>query len=378
MPKMRRSFKFFAPLIAGALLLACSSEKEPSLVAFDLEETGSYGVQLRNADGTFTTVDTLDIVGNDVFEIGFDTTRMVSFLPVSGELPVVHAIIGPETKTLRISADGYISGDRENDWLGAQRKMQLDLIGLIDSLDQVRLTYEDSSTFNGLERLDSVFFNYANNYRQRMLDSLEQAPELLANLMIIYHRIGQKPVVDYMVDRELFLAADSALQLAHAGSDDVAAFSMWVDEFEESYQFTKKVEDAAIKFTEGSPFPELILEDPQGNLTHIEKMSLENEVVAIWASWCTPCRSELKRQSLEGTFHGWTLLSIDGLPQQRSPLGEWYEAIQQDGLSGARHLSDLGGQRSKIIATLGVDQLPLYFKVENGIITKRVSSISEL
>lgn len=375
---MRMSSLFFAPLIAGALMLACTTEKEPSLVAFELEQTGSYGVQLRNADGTFTTVDTLDIVGKDVFEIGFDTTRMVSFLPIHGELPVVHAIIGPETKTLRISADGFIDGDRENDWLGAQRKMQLDLIDLIDSLDQVRLTYEDSNTFNGLERLDSVFFNYANNYRQRMIDSLEQAPDLLSNLMIIYHRIGQKPVVDYMVDRELFLAADSAMQLAHAGSDDVAAFSMWVDEFEESYQFTKKVEDAAIKFTKGSPFPELILEDPQGNLTHIEKMSLENEVVAIWASWCTPCRSELKRQAQEGALNDWTLLSIDGLPQQRSPLGEWYEAIQQDGLSAARHLSDLGGQRSKIILTLGVDQLPLYFKVENGIITKRVSSISEL
>ena len=81
--------------------------------------------------------------------------------------------------------------------------MQLDLIALIDSLDAIKSTYKDSTTFNGLRSIDSVFFAYADGYRQRILDSLVAAPGRLSNLMTVYHRIGQNPVLEYGVDREV-------------------------------------------------------------------------------------------------------------------------------------------------------------------------------
>ncbi|MAZ97793.1 MAG: hypothetical protein CMP53_09775 [Flavobacteriales bacterium] len=73
----------------------------------------------------------------------------------------------------------------------------------------------------------------------------------------------------------------------------------------------------------------------------------------------------------------WILLSLDGVPQQRSPLGEWYSAISQDGLGG-NHLSDLRGGRSIITERLGVQEMPLYFKVEDGLITARSTQILEI
>ena len=367
-----------APFVAMSLLSSCSTQEVPSTITFEGDVSGAYSIQLRNADGTFSVVDTLEILGDDVFEISFDTTRMVSFLPITGELPVVHAVVGPSTTKLTVNEEGYISGDAENNWLGAQREMQLDLIAFIERLDAVRETYSDSTTFNGLQALDSSFYAYAQQYRSRILDTLTSKPELLSNMMVVYHRIGQNPVVDYVVDRELFIAARKALEKAYPGSDDVAAFGVWVDGFEESYQFSLQVKEAAIKFTPGHPFPEFTLETPEGKLVHLPKMGLENEIVAIWASWCNECRRELRGFVKNNDDSNLTLLSIDGLPQQRSPLGEWYEAIQQDQLLEARHLSDLKGSRSTIVSTLGVDELPLYFKVEHGIITQRVSSITEL
>src|SRR6056300_1035764 len=136
MPKL--GFKGYVALFLLFALYACTPQKAPSTIAFQGSTTGVYSVQLRQANGTFVVVDTLEIKGDDIFEIGFDTTRMVSFLPISGELPVVHAVIGPNTSQLRVSADGFISGDQENNWLGAQRKMQLDLLAFIDSLDHIR------------------------------------------------------------------------------------------------------------------------------------------------------------------------------------------------------------------------------------------------
>ena len=131
-------------LLAGLVLVSCSQEAD-TLIRFELEQTGSYAVQYREADGMFTVMDSLDIMGSDVFEVAFDTIQMISFLPLEGELPVVHAVVGPNTKELIISEDGFISGDAENNWLGEQRKMQLDLIALIDSLDAIKTTYKDST-----------------------------------------------------------------------------------------------------------------------------------------------------------------------------------------------------------------------------------------
>ncbi len=363
-------------LLAGLVLASCTQE-EGSLIRFELEETGSYAVQYREADGTFTVMDSLDIIGNDVFEVAFDTLQMISFLPLDGELPVVHAVVGSNTQELTISKDGFISGDAENNWLGTQRKMQLDLIALIDSLDAIKSTYKDSTTFKGLRAIDSVFFAYADGYRQRILDSLVTAPGRLSNLMTVYHRIGQNPVLEYGVDREVLRGVNDALTELAPASNDVLAFNMWVEEFEETYVFTAKVAENAQKFSVGSPFPEFALETPQGELVSLERMSLENHVVAIWASWCVECRNELRSVAKTQSMDNWVLLSIDGLPQQRSPLGEWYEAIVTDDLGG-QHLSDLGGSRSVIIETLGVQEMPLYFKVENGIITKRVSRVEDL
>ena len=375
---LKKLLLWCAPFVAMSLLSSCSTQEVPSTITFEGDVSGAYSIQLRNADGTFSVVDTLEILGDDVFEISFDTTRIVSFLPITGELPVVHAVVGPSTTQLTVNEDGFISGDAENNWLGAQREMQLDLIAFIERLDAVRETYTDSTTFNGLKALDSSFYAYAEQYRSRILDTLTSKPELLSNMMVVYHRIGQNPVVDYVVDRKLFIAARKALEKAYPGSDDVAAFGVWVDGFEESYQFSLQVKEAAIKFTPGHPFPEFTLETPEGKLVHLPKMGLENEIVAIWASWCNECRRELRGFAKNNDVSNLTLLSIDGLPQQRSPLGEWYEAIQQDQLLEARHLSDLNGSRSNIVSTLGVDELPLYFKVERGIITQRISSIAEL
>lgn len=372
-----RNLIFSLGFITVLLFLHSCTKQGNTLIHFDSTQQGSYTVQMRQPDGTFNTVDTLGISGNDVFEIAFDTLRMISFIPLEGELPVVHAIVGPQTKHLHINRQGYIRGDRENNWLATQRKMQLDLLRFIDSLDVIKETYIDSSTFNGLKALDSAFFTYADVYRGRIVDSIMKAPALLSNLMAIYHRIGNKPVIDYMVDRDALSNMADALDSAYAGSADVAAFRLWVNEFEETYQFTLIVEEAAEKFIPGHPFPELTLETPQGALTNIPKMSLDNQVIAIWASWCAPCRTELKGYTKSNDINNWMFLSLDGLPQQRSPLGEWYEAIVVDELKGT-HLSDLGGSRSIIIQSLGLRELPVYFKVIDGIITQRVTSLKEL
>lgn len=368
-----RKFSFLLLLT----IIGCSKSPQGTQFLFALETPGTYAVQMRDDVGEFLVLDTLELTGNDAFTVQFDTARIISFLPIEGELPVIHAVVGPDAKTLIVSKDGFISGDAENNWLGAQRKMQLDLISFTDSMDVLRSHYADSTSFVGLEALNASYYAYADAYRQRILDSLETHPERLSNLLTVYHRIGTQPALDYTVDRELLQNMYQQLRSTYPGSPDVTTYAMWLAKYEEMLSFTKEVEAAQAKFQPGHPFPELKLETPEGQSVHIKRMSLENRVIAVWASWCSGCRNELRATAAKGKSEDWIYLSIDGLPQQRSPLGEWYEAIVTDDLGG-QHLSDLGGSRSIIIETLGVQEMPLYFKVENGIITKRVVRVEDL
>ena len=376
---MRKLGAFAAIALAATLWSSCTTKNaNETQFAFHLEQQGKYAVQFRDALGEFVVVDTLEIKGQDLFAVAFDTTRLLSFVPVEGELPVIHAVVGPNASKLNIDAEGMISGNDENNWLGTQRKMQLDLIAFIDSLDRIRMTYEDSSTFNGLESLNTAFVNYADAYRQRILDSLSVRPERLSNLLTLYHRIGREPVVEYSEDKLVLLNVLKSLQERYPTSPDQLAFSTQMKEYAEAIAFTDRVMAAEETFQPGATFPELYLEDPYGQSIHIQENTLGYRVVAVWASWCLECRAELMAAKKAGrNFSNWTFLSLDGLPQQRNAQLDWISAINEDALGGL-HLSDLGGQRSAIITSLGIRELPVYFVVEDGKITQRTQSLGAL
>jgi len=370
--------KLFLWISAVSLLASCGSpESDGTKISFSLDTQGQYAVKMLDGNGEIMSIDTLEMVGFDEYTISLDTLSIISFVSLNGDLPEVHAVIGPNTEDLRVDAAGLISGDAENNWMGEQRRMQLELVALTDSLDHIKFTYSDSSTFKGLNILDTIFFQYARSYRQRILDSLELAPNKISNLLTIYHRIGQSPVLEYMYDREVLRSMQGILLENHPYSPDVKAFDRWMYEFEERYQFTLQVQDAAQKFQPGHPFPELRLETPEGKEVVVQKNSLNDHVVAVWASWCPSCRNELAGMSRTTSMENWLCLSIDGLPEQRSPLADWYNAIQTDNLKGT-HLSDLRGAESSIITGLGIQNLPVYFRVKDGVITQRVSSVADL
>ncbi|HAF46631.1 MAG TPA: hypothetical protein DCG83_03010, partial [Cryomorphaceae bacterium] len=125
--------KLFLGIAAFSLLTNCGgSQSDGTKISFSFDVQGQYAVQMRDGNGEMLSIDTLEIIGFDEFTISFDTIRTLSFVPIEGDLPVVHAVIGPNTENLEIDAAGFISGDAENNWLGEQRRMQLELIALTD------------------------------------------------------------------------------------------------------------------------------------------------------------------------------------------------------------------------------------------------------
>ncbi len=111
------------------------------------------------------------------------------------------------------------------------------------------------------------------------------------------------------------------------------------------------------KIHAGMVAPELNFPSPKGN--NIALSSLKGKVVLIdfWASWCKPCRMEnpnVVKLYNQYKDKGFTIYSVS-LDKQKD---RWTNAIKQDGLVWANHVSDLKGWQSAAAAQYGVNGIP--------------------
>ncbi len=114
----------------------------------------------------------------------------------------------------------------------------------------------------------------------------------------------------------------------------------------------------------GTKAIELSYKDPNGK--EIALSSLKGNIVLLdfWASWCGPCRRNnpsvvatynkyLGKKFIKG-IKGFTVYSVS-LDQNAEA---WKQAIKQDGLVWANHVSDLKGWSSDGAAKYGIRSIP--------------------
>lgn len=114
----------------------------------------------------------------------------------------------------------------------------------------------------------------------------------------------------------------------------------------------------------GTPAIELNYKNPDGK--EISLSSLKGNIVLIdfWASWCGPCRRNnpavvstynkyLGKKFTKG-IKGFTVYSVS-LDQNENA---WKQAIKQDGLVWANHVSDLKGWSAEGAAKYGIRSIP--------------------
>jgi thiol-disulfide isomerase/thioredoxin len=122
-------------------------------------------------------------------------------------------------------------------------------------------------------------------------------------------------------------------------------------------------ENTTIKI--GQQAPEIVATTPAGKEIKLSDVNKGRIVlVDFWASWCHPCRmanpqlvslyNKYSAKKFKGAKNGFTVLSVS-LDNNKD---NWMKAIDADGLKWENHISDLGGWRSKIAATYGVQFIP--------------------
>jgi peroxiredoxin len=113
----------------------------------------------------------------------------------------------------------------------------------------------------------------------------------------------------------------------------------------------------------GDTAPEIELPDTAGNIIRLSQLRGNYVLIDFWASWCKPCRRE--SPNLMRTFEQFSTKKLKGgstfqilsvSADENEQL--WKKAIEQDGLRGIYHVSDLKGWDSPVYQIYQVKSIP--------------------
>jgi len=162
------------------------------------------------------------------------------------------------------------------------------------------------------------------------------------------------------------VAMGAILKSALANANEVSAVKPSIDEYVNKYASAEdaksilKAYDDFTKTAAGKTPPPFVLKDMDGKDVTLKDFAGKVIYMDFWASWCSPCRYEMKNGSpkLHEKFKDnkevvFLYISID------SKADAWRKAIAEDNIQGI-HLLSLGGNASPVAKAFNISGIPHY------------------
>lgn len=235
--------------------------------------------------------------------------------------------------------------------------------GYMDMMNKVEFS-EDLLSHLSYERFVKstlpVFLRYRQLYESGKLDSA--AKQSIEEKRKMEYEMSKK----YLSGKIQTTAMKAVINSLFTNAKDVKAYQYYLPEFaadggsKEDIAALQDTYDQALKFATGNEPPPFTLDDLNGKKVSLKDFAGKVVYIDFWASWCSPCRYEMKNGSPK--LHAkladnkdvvFLYISIDDNEDK------WRQAIKEDQIEGI-HLLSKGGMKSVVAEAFNISGVPRY------------------
>lgn len=216
-----------------------------------------------------------------------------------------------------------------------------------------RAQHHDSNVAQMRKDLEESYFEIFHEQQAFVQAFIDRNPYSLASVMALYQYFGRRLVLNEDEHFSYFEDLSKSLSETYPSNKHVMDLKRRVSAFKRSEAQRKLAEQ---NLAPGSPAPEVVLPDPEGN--QIALSSLKGKIVLLdfWAAWCPPCRKSNKElREIYAQYHplGFEIYAVS----LDRTLEQWVLGIQEDQIDWIQ-VSDLRFWNSPVVHLYHVESIP--------------------
>lgn len=282
------------------------------------------------------------------FILRMDEKNFVTLLLEPGENVVFSG------NSERLGPSFEVGGSPGSELISKMNKRQWADYSKADSLNRVfrKSRYEPDFQEKRKELLQA-YDELFEQHQAYIMAFLEENPGSLASILALYQNFGNKLVLREHEHFEYFDKLSQSLSAEYPENKHVIDLKRRVSEHKRQESQRQLAEE---HLAPGSPAPDIVLPDPDGNPVALSSLKGQVVLVDFWAAWCPPCRKsnqELKKIYEKYHDKGFEIYAVS----LDRTLSQWVLGIEEDGITWPQ-VSDLRFWSSPVVALYNVEGIP--------------------